>query len=81
MPNELVSIIDRTYQAFELPFSVGEVKSSIPYTIGVHQGDNLAPILFNLIFKLPSNLSPPPGKVITPSPHQNFDGFLKKKVD
>ena len=51
MPDELVSVIDRMYQDFELTFSVGEATSSIPYIIGVHQGDNLAPILFNLFFQ------------------------------
>ena len=51
MPDELVSVIDRMYQDFELTFSVGEATSSIPYTIGVHQCDNLAPILFNHFFQ------------------------------
>ena len=51
MPIELVSVIDRMYQDLKLTFNVGSAESTIPYTIGVHQGDNLAPILFNLIFQ------------------------------
>ena len=51
MPVELVSVIDRMYQDFKLTFSVGSAESAIPYTIGVHQGDNLTPILFSLFFQ------------------------------
>ena len=51
MPKEFVSVINRMYQNFELTFSVGEATSFIPYTIGVYQGNNLAPILFNLFFQ------------------------------
>ena len=51
MPVELVSVINRMYQDFELTFSVGDADAIIPYTIGVHQGDNLAPILLNLYFQ------------------------------
>ena len=39
------------YTDFVLNFTVGKAKKTIPYTIGVHQGDNLAPILFNLFFQ------------------------------
>jgi len=39
------------YEDFYLIFTVGEAEERIPYTIGVHQGDNLAPLLFLLFFQ------------------------------
>eukprot|EP00957_Ditylum_brightwellii_P126846 9669230-Ditylum_brightwellii.AAC.1 len=39
------------YCGFALKFTVGASTKEILYTIGVHQGDNLAPLLFNIIFK------------------------------
>mgnify|MGYP003333642019 FL=1 len=50
-PTHFINIIKRMYLDFELTFSVGKTKMKIPYTIGVHQGDNLAPILFNIFFQ------------------------------
>eukprot|EP00957_Ditylum_brightwellii_P026413 1997903-Ditylum_brightwellii.AAC.1 len=39
------------YCGFSLKFTVGEAKMDIPYSIGVHQGDNLAPLHFNIFFQ------------------------------
>eukprot|EP00957_Ditylum_brightwellii_P155104 11806849-Ditylum_brightwellii.AAC.1 len=39
------------YRGFALKFTVGATTKEIPYTIGVHQGDNLAPLLFNIFFQ------------------------------
>eukprot|EP00957_Ditylum_brightwellii_P158630 12073986-Ditylum_brightwellii.AAC.1 len=39
------------YSSFSLKFTVGEATQEIPYTIGVHQGDNLVPLLFNIFFQ------------------------------
>ena len=50
-PTHFINIIRWMYLNFELTFSVGKTKLKIPYTIGVHQGDNLAPILFNIFFQ------------------------------
>eukprot|EP00559_Dactyliosolen_fragilissimus_P001762 CAMPEP_0184862080 /NCGR_PEP_ID=MMETSP0580-20130426/6610_1 /TAXON_ID=1118495 /ORGANISM="Dactyliosolen fragilissimus" /LENGTH=561 /DNA_ID=CAMNT_0027359803 /DNA_START=327 /DNA_END=2009 /DNA_ORIENTATION=+ len=50
-PPLFIDVIIRMYTDFSLDFSVGKVSKSIPYTIGVHQGDNLAPILFNIFFQ------------------------------
>ena len=81
MPVELVSIIDRICQDFELTFSAGDVDVIIPYTIGVHQGGNLAHILFNLFFRLLLNHSQLPGKMSTQLLLPNSDGSPKIKTD
>jgi hypothetical protein len=39
------------YENFFLLFSIGDAEEKIPYSIGVHQGDNLAPLLFLLFFQ------------------------------
>eukprot|EP00957_Ditylum_brightwellii_P147442 11226840-Ditylum_brightwellii.AAC.1 len=39
------------FSGFSLKFTVGEATKEIPYTIGVHQGDNFAPLLFNIFFQ------------------------------
>eukprot|EP00957_Ditylum_brightwellii_P110432 8421878-Ditylum_brightwellii.AAC.1 len=39
------------YSDFKLEFTVGAATKDIPYTIGVHQGDNLAPLLLNIFFQ------------------------------
>ena len=50
-PIHFINIIRRMYLNFELTFSSSKAKKTIPYTIGVHQGNNLAPILFNIFFQ------------------------------
>ena len=50
-PSHFIDIIRWMYLNFEFTFSVGKTKLKIPYTIGIHQGDNLAPILFNIFFQ------------------------------
>eukprot|EP00957_Ditylum_brightwellii_P009225 698182-Ditylum_brightwellii.AAC.1 len=44
------------YSGFSLKFTVGEAAKKTPYTIGEHQGDNLAPLLFNIFFQSALNL-------------------------
>eukprot|EP00957_Ditylum_brightwellii_P133251 10160533-Ditylum_brightwellii.AAC.1 len=39
------------YCGFSLRFTVGKATADIPYTIGVHQGNNLALLLFNIFFQ------------------------------
>eukprot|EP00957_Ditylum_brightwellii_P184104 14023440-Ditylum_brightwellii.AAC.1 len=39
------------YRGFALKFTVGAATKEIPYKIAVHQGDNLAPLLFNIFFQ------------------------------
>ena len=50
-PIHFINIIRCMYLNFELTFSSSKAKKTIPYTIGVHQGNNLAPILFNIFFQ------------------------------
>eukprot|EP00957_Ditylum_brightwellii_P016302 1226068-Ditylum_brightwellii.AAC.1 len=51
IPDSTVDVICRMYRDFHLISSVGKASETILYTIGVHQGDNLAPLLFNLFFQ------------------------------
>eukprot|EP00957_Ditylum_brightwellii_P012250 925497-Ditylum_brightwellii.AAC.1 len=39
------------YSGFSLKFTLGEATKEIPYTIGVHQGDNLASVPLNIFFQ------------------------------
>jgi hypothetical protein len=52
---KMVNVIKCMYQDFSLLFTVGKATEEILYSIGVHQGDNLAPLLFNIFFKLHLN--------------------------
>ena len=51
IPGATVDVIRWMYQDFQLVFSVGKTTELILYSIGVQQGDNLAPLLFNLFFQ------------------------------
>ena len=46
LPNHLIHIIVDLHTDFKVKFKVGKADISIPSTVGVKQGDNLAPILF-----------------------------------
>ena len=50
IPKTLIDVITHIYSGFELQCSIDSIEKRIPYTIRVHQGNNLAPILFNLFF-------------------------------
>ena len=45
-PPALVSAISRMHADFQLKFTLGKTEATVPYTVGVRQGDNMAPILF-----------------------------------
>eukprot|EP00957_Ditylum_brightwellii_P148633 11316218-Ditylum_brightwellii.AAC.1 len=51
IPETTVDVICCMYRDFCLIVSVGKASETIPYTIGVHQGNKLAPLLFNLFFQ------------------------------
>ena len=53
IPRKVIHVIKRMYQDFSLLFTVGNVTEEILYSIGVHQGDNLALLLFNIFFRQP----------------------------
>lgn len=50
-PKRLVSVIQHMYKDFSLLFIVGEATEEINNTIGVQQGDNIGPLLFNIFFQ------------------------------
>ena len=45
-PKKMVDVIKRLYTDSKLQLTIGKEKESIPYTVGVKQGDNMAPVLF-----------------------------------
>ena len=48
--------IECMYKDFHLEFKVRKLKKTMTYSISVHQGDNLAPILFNIFEAYPHPL-------------------------
>jgi hypothetical protein len=45
-PSALIDVIRRLHVDFKLELSMGKLKRIIDYTVGVRQGDNMAPLLF-----------------------------------
>lgn len=45
-PQPLIDVIRRLYANSSLNFSLGMLLREIPYSVGVQQGDNMAPVLF-----------------------------------
>ena len=50
-PPKMVRTIQNMYEKFQLVLKRGKEEVTIDYLTGVHQGDNLAPILLILVFK------------------------------
>ena len=50
-PPKMIETIRKMYEKFTLKFKKGKESVSIEYLTGVHQGDNLAPLLFILVFQ------------------------------
>ena len=50
-PPKMRNTIERMYEKFALELKKGNETTQINYLIGVHQGDNLAPLLFVLVFQ------------------------------
>jgi hypothetical protein len=46
VPANLVNAVRRMYNNVRVKLQVGKEKMFVPYTIGVQQGDNMAPVLF-----------------------------------
>jgi exonuclease III len=46
VPHHLVDVIRRLYHDTEIKLKVGKEERIIPYSVGVKQGDNMAPVLF-----------------------------------
>ena len=47
----IIQVIERLYNEFKIGIKVGKKKEMIEYTMGVKQGDNLAPIFFIIFMK------------------------------
>jgi hypothetical protein len=45
-PPELVAVIEKLHENFHLKLEIEKESCEIPYTVGVKQGDNMAPTLF-----------------------------------
>lgn len=50
-PPKMIRTIQHMPEKFQLVFKKGKEEVSIDYLTGVHQGDNLAPLLFILVFQ------------------------------
>jgi hypothetical protein len=50
-PKNLVRIIDMMYTNVSVKLQVGKEKRLVPYTVGVQQGDNMAPVLFLFVMQ------------------------------
>ena len=46
VPDHLIDVIRRLYHNTEIKIKVGKEEQNIPYSVGVKQGDNMAPVLF-----------------------------------
>ena len=51
IPKHIIQVIERLYNEFKIGIKVGKKKEMIEYTMGVKQGDNLAPIFFIIFMK------------------------------
>jgi hypothetical protein len=50
-PKNLVQIIKMMYSNVSVKLQVGKEKQLIPYSVGVQQGDNMAPVLFLFVMQ------------------------------
>jgi len=46
LPDEIINVIKRLYENYQVQFNVDRKMKDIQYTTGVQQGDNLVPPLF-----------------------------------
>jgi hypothetical protein len=51
IPEDMIDVIRRLYENVELKLSSGSAKSTIPYSVGVKQGDAMAPVLFIVLMQ------------------------------
>jgi hypothetical protein len=42
----MTGVIERLYKDAEIEIKIGKENRTIPYSVGVKQGDNMAPVLF-----------------------------------
>jgi hypothetical protein len=46
VPKELTNVVRKMYENMHVKLKIGKEDRDIPYTVGVQQGDNMAPVLF-----------------------------------
>jgi exonuclease III len=46
VPEHMTGVIERLYKDAEIEIKIGKENRTIPYSVGVKQGDNMAPVLF-----------------------------------
>ena len=46
VPEHMTGVIERLYKDAEIKIKIGKEERTIPYSVGVKQGDNMAPVLF-----------------------------------
>ncbi len=46
IPPSLKSVIEKMYKNFQVEITCGKISSTIDYTTGVYQGDNMSPVFF-----------------------------------
>jgi hypothetical protein len=51
IPEDMIDVIRRLYENIELKLNSGSAKSTIPYSVGVKQGDVMAPVLFIVLMQ------------------------------
>jgi hypothetical protein len=49
VPEAMTNVIQRLYKNVTLKLNSGNAKDTIPYSMGVRQGDVMAPVLFILL--------------------------------
>jgi hypothetical protein len=51
IPEDMIDVIRRLYENVKLKLNSGSGKSTIPYSVGVKQGDVMAPVLFIVLMQ------------------------------
>jgi hypothetical protein len=51
IPDDIIKVIQRLYKKVTLKLNSGSVKDSIPYSVGVRQGDAMVPVLFIVLME------------------------------
>ena len=76
MPPTLVEIIKKLYKNCTVKIKVGTKFTEILYSTGVHQGDNMSPVLFLFVMQafLDTLQLPSPPALFSHFPKNNNDG-------
>ena len=81
-PPKLVRAVKTLYTNVFMNITVGKEQSSIPYTIGIQQGDNMAPLLFVFLMLAFADTLEKSGKMNGTSASSNTSSLKKvRKAD